>query len=92
MGKNKQPSKEGGIKIIDPRRIDYTYGSDDNIFNIKSSLGAEKNNQNNDSSKKPKTKKDIQQIRHNLARNAKIRSKGRITGGQSMQGHSSVYE
>lgn len=89
MGKNKEPSKEGRIKIIDPRRIDYTYRSDDNI---KSSLDIEKNNQNNGSSKKPKTKKDIQRIRHNLARDAKIRDKGRMTGGQSMQGHSSVYE
>ena len=86
MGKNKQPSKEGGIKIIDPRRIDYTYRSDGNI---KSSLDIEKN-KNNGSSKKPKTKKDIQRIRHDLARDSKIRNKGRMTGGQSMQGHSSI--
>jgi len=23
MGKNSQPDREGGIKIIDPKRIDY---------------------------------------------------------------------
>ena len=34
MGKNKQRYKGGGIKILDPRRIDYTYT--DNTFNINS--------------------------------------------------------
>ena len=43
-------------------------------------------------SKKSKTEKDTQQLRYDPTMNTKIRTKGRITGGQSKQGHSSVYE
>jgi hypothetical protein len=89
MGKNKQPSKEGGIKIIDPRRIDYTYRSDGNI---KSSLDIKKNIQNNGSSKKPKTKKIFSEYDIILQGMQRSDTKERMTGGQSMQGHSSVYE
>jgi hypothetical protein len=93
MGKNKQPSK-GGIKIIDPRRIDYTYTDNNSVFNIKfffrsTSSG---NGEYDDDTKKSKTKKDIQHLRYDLTKNTKIRTKGRVTGGQSKQGHSSVYE
>jgi hypothetical protein len=41
---------------------------------------------------KKKTEKDIQRIRHDVTKKANIRNKGRIIGGQSKQGHSSVYE
>jgi hypothetical protein len=45
---------------------------------------------NIDSSKKSNT--DIERMRYDITKNAKIRTKGRIAGGQSKQGHSSVYE
>jgi hypothetical protein len=85
MGKNKRRSKGGGIKILDPRRIDYTYT--DNTFNINSL----ENGKYGDS-KKSKTEKDIHNLRYSPTKNTKMRTKGRITGGQSKQGHSSVYE
>jgi hypothetical protein len=88
MGKNKQPSKEGGIKTIDPRRIDYTYTDNTGVFDIKSSV----NGKYNDDSKESKTKKDIHHLRYSHTKNTKMRTKGRIIGGQSRQGHSSVYE
>lgn len=89
MGKNKQPSKRGGIKILDPRRIDYTYTDNINVFDIKSSSD---NGKNNDDSKKSKTEKDTHHLRYSPTKNTKMTTKGRITGGQSKQGHSSVYE
>ncbi len=85
MGKNKQPSKGGGIKILDPRRIDYTYTDNTSAFDIKSS----DNGKYNDDSKESKIKKDIHHLRYS---HTKMRTKGRIIGGQSKQGHSSVYE
>jgi hypothetical protein len=88
MGNNHH--KEKGIKIIDPKNIDYTFTDKDDPFNIKSSRSDEKNI---GSSGKSKTeRKDIDRLRHNIAKDTKIRTKGRITGGQSKQGHSSVYE
>ena len=89
MGKNNLQPKDIGIKIVDRRRTDYTYTGDDSQFNIQSSLNDEKNN---DTSKKSKTERDVERLRHDVAKNSKIRNKGRITGGQSKQGHSSVYE
>ena len=86
MRKNNQPNKKGGIKIVDPKRIDYTYTNKDNLFDTKSSSV---NREYSDGPKKTKTEKDIQSLRFDLT---KIRTKGRITGGQSKQGHSSVYE
>ena len=88
MGKNKQPSKGGGIKILDPRRIDYTYTDNTSVFDIKSSSD---NGKYNDDSKS-KTEKDIHHLRYSPTKNTKMRTKGRITGGQSKQDHSSVYE
>jgi hypothetical protein len=85
MGKNKQRSKGGGIKILDSRRIDYTYT--DNTFNINSL-----ENGKYEDSKKSKTEKDIHKLRYSPTKNTKMRTKGRITGGQSKQGHSSIYE
>jgi hypothetical protein len=89
VGKNKEPSKGGGIKILDPRRIDYTYTDNTSVFDIKSSSD---NGKYNDDSKKSKTKKDIHHLRYSPPKNTKMGTKGRITGGQSKQGHSSVYE
>jgi hypothetical protein len=89
MGKNNRYHKEREIRILDPRRIDYTYTNDYSIIDIKSPLDDGKYK---DGSKKSKTEKDTQQLRHDPTMNTKIRTKGRITGGQSKQGHSSVYE
>ena len=89
MGKNNRYHKERGIRIVDPRRVDYTYTDDYGMFDIKSPSDDGKYK---DGSKKSKTEKDTQQLRHDPIMNTKIRTKGRITGGQSKQGHSSVYE
>ena len=89
MGKNNH-RKERQIKIVDPKKIDYTYTGKDDPFNFKSSYSNEKNIE---SSKKSNTeKKDVDRIRYDIAKNTKIRTKGRIAGGQSKQSHSSVYE
>jgi hypothetical protein len=90
MGKNNH-HKEKGIKIIDPKKIDYTFTDKDDLFDIKrSSYTKEKNI---DSSDKSKIKgEDINRLRHDITTDSKIRTKGRVVGGQSKQGHSSVYE
>jgi hypothetical protein len=90
MGKNNY-HKERGIKILDPKNIDYTFTGKDALLDIKSSSYS--NEENIDSSRKSnKEKKDIDKLRYDIAKNTKMRTKGRITGGQSKQGHSSVYE
>lgn len=82
--------KERQIKIVNPKKIDYTYTGKDDPFNFKSS---DSNEKNIDSSKKSNTKKrDIDRIRYDIAKNTKIRTKESIAGGQSKQSHSSVYE
>ncbi|HZA65292.1 MAG TPA: hypothetical protein VE573_20625, partial [Nitrososphaeraceae archaeon] len=70
MGKNKQPSKGGGIKILDPRRIDYTYTDNTSVFDIKSSSD---NGKYNDDSKS-KTEKDIHHLRYSPTKNTKMRT------------------
>jgi hypothetical protein len=89
MGKNNY-RKEKELKIVNPRKIDYTFTGKDDPVNIKSSsYGDEKSI---DSSKKSNIeKKDIDRIRYDIAKNTKLRTKGRLVG-QSMQSHSSVYE
>jgi hypothetical protein len=82
-----EPPKRRGIRIVDPRKIGYTYIVDDNGFKINSSVDDKDN-----SALKKKTEKDIQRIRHDITKKENIRNKGRITGGQSKQGVSSVYE
>jgi hypothetical protein len=63
--------------------VDHTCAGDDNLLNIKFSLDDENNSQNNDGSRKFNAGKEIQRIRHSIAKNAKIRNNIRITGGQS---------
>jgi hypothetical protein len=90
MGKNNH-HKEKGIKIIDPKKIDYTFTDNDDLFDIKRSSYADE--KNIDSSDKSKIKgKGIDRLRHDTTTDTKIRTKGRVVGGQSKQGHSSVYE
>jgi hypothetical protein len=60
------------------------------LLDIKSS---NTNEENIDPPRKSnKEKKDIDRLRYDIAKDTKMRTKGRITGGQSKQGHSSVYE
>ncbi len=90
LGKNNH-HKVKGIKIIDPKKIEYTYTSKDDLFNVKSSSYSDEKNIG--SSGKSKTeRKDIDRLRHDITKNTKIRTKGRVVGGHSKQGHSSVYE
>jgi hypothetical protein len=90
MGNNNH-HKEKGIKIIDPKKIDYTFTGKNDPFNIKSSpYSGEKNI--GLSGKSKTERKDIDRIRHDISKDTKIRTKGRVVGGQSKQGHSSVYE
>ena len=61
MGKNNH-SKERRIKIVDPKKIDYTYKGKDELFSTKSTLYS--NEKNIYSSQRSKTeKKDIDLIR-----------------------------
>jgi hypothetical protein len=89
MDKNNRYHNESGIRILDPRRIDYTYTNDHSVFDIKSPSDDGKYK---DDSRKSKTEKDTQQLRYDPTMNTKMRTKGRITEGQSKQGHSSIYE
>jgi hypothetical protein len=90
MGKNDH-YKEKGIKILDPKNVDYTFAGKDALLDIKSSTYT--NEKSMDSSKRSnKEKKDVDRLRYDIAKTTKMRTKGRIAGGQSKQGHSSVYE
>jgi hypothetical protein len=89
MGKNNHHN-EKGIKIIDPKKIDYTFTDNDDPFIKSPSYNDEKNV---DSSSKSKVeRKNLDRLRHDFKKDTKIRTKGRVVGGQSEQGHSSVYE
>ena len=91
MGKKNHRLKEKGIKIIDPKKIDYTYTGKDDLLDIQSALYS--NEKSIDTSKKSNIeKKEIDRIRHDIVKNTKLRAKGRLAGGQSKQSHSSVYE
>ena len=82
--------KEKGIKILDPKKIDYTYTGKDDLLDIKPSSS---DGENMDSPRKSSTEKnDFKQIRYVTTKDTKIRTKGRLTSGQSKQSHSSVYE
>jgi hypothetical protein len=90
MGKDNH-RKEKGIKIIDPKKVDYTFTDKDDLFDIKSS--SYNDEKNIGLSGKSKTeRKNIDRLRHDMTKDTKIRTKGRVVGGQSKQGHSSVYE
>lgn len=88
MGKNNH-RREKGIKIIDPKKIDYTFT--EHYFNIKSS--SYNDGRKLGSTGKSKTERmDINRLRHDITKDTKIRTKGRVSGGQAKQSHSSVYE
>ena len=56
MGKNNH-RKEWRIKIVDPKRIDYTYKGKDELFSTRSTLYS--NEKNIYSSQRSKTKRSI---------------------------------
>jgi hypothetical protein len=87
LGKNNHQE----IKILDLKKIDYTYTCKDDLFDIKSSSYSDEKNIDS-SSRSNKEKKDVKRKRHDITKNTKIRARGRIAGGQSKQSHSSVYE
>jgi hypothetical protein len=76
---------------MDPKKVDYTFTDKDDPFNIKSSSYSD--GKNIGSSGRSNTgRKDIDRLRHDITKDTKIRNKGRVVGGHSKQGHSSVYE
>jgi hypothetical protein len=69
MGKNSY-NKESRIKIVDPKKIDYTYTGHETIFNIESPLDNSKNR--NES----KINKNDWRLRYDT-KNSEITTKGR---------------
>jgi hypothetical protein len=61
MGKNNRCHKERGIRIVDPKSIDYTYTDDHSLSDFKSPSDDGKYK---DDPKKSKTEKDTQQLRY----------------------------
>ena len=93
-GRKKISRKKGEVKIIGSKSLDYTF-LDNDFLNLKYTNISHKNdedNSNNVAPKDSKINKDIQRINKTDFEIAKSRYKGRITGGQSRQSHSSVYE
>lgn len=86
--------KDDRVKIIDSKSLDYTF-VDNDWSNLKFTTNiSHKNNvdnSNNVTPKDPKINKDISTWMSKRFTD-KSRYKGRITGGQSKQSHSSVYE
>jgi len=94
MAKKKISRKKGEVKIIGSKSVDYTF-LDNDLLNVKStniSHKKDEDNSNHVTQKDSKITKDIQRINKTDSEIAKSRYKGRITGGQSRQSHSSVYE
>jgi hypothetical protein len=75
--------KKGEVKIIGSKSLDYTFLDNDFLNHKYTNIVAPKNS---------KINKDIQRINKTDLEIAKSRYKGRITGGQSRQSHSSIYE
>jgi hypothetical protein len=94
MAKKKISRKKGEVKIIGSKSFDYTF-LDNDLLNVKStniSHKKDEDNCNHVTQKDSNITKDIQRINKTDSEIAKSRYKGRITGGQSRQSHSSVYE
>ncbi len=96
MAKKKISKKESvGVKIIASKNIDYTF-LDSDLLNLKTTTIGHNNNDrdntNNVAQKSSKINNDIQRVRQVDLEITRSRYKGRTTGGQSKQNHSSVYE
>jgi K+-transporting ATPase c subunit len=86
--------KKDEVKIIGSKSLDYTFLDDDFLKLKYTNISHKKDedNSNNVVPKNSKINKDIQRINKTDSEISKSRYKGRITGGQSRQSHSSVYE
>jgi hypothetical protein len=94
MAKKKISRKKGEVKIIGSKSFDYTF-LDNDLLNVKYtniSHKKDEDNSNNVVPKDSKINKGIQRINKTDSEISKSRYKGRITGGQCRQSHSSVYE
>jgi hypothetical protein len=86
--------KKDEVKIIGAKSLDYTF-LDDDFLKLKYTNISHKKDEDNSNNVVPKDSKinnDIQRINKTDSGISKSRYKGRITGGQSRQSHSSVYE
>jgi hypothetical protein len=86
--------KKDEVKIIGSKSLDYTF-LDDDFLKLKYTNISHKKDEDNSNNVVPKDSKinnDIQRINKTDSVISKSRYKGRITGGQSRQSHSSVYE
>jgi hypothetical protein len=86
--------KKDEVKIIVSKSLDYTF-LDDDFLKLKYTNISHKKDEDNSNNFVPKDSKinnDIQRINKTDSEISKSRYKGRITGGQSRQSHSSVYE
>ena len=86
--------KKDEVKIIGSKSLDYTFLDDDFLKLKYTNISHKKDedNSNNVVLKDSKINNDIQRINKTDLEISKSRYKGRITGGQSRQSHSSVYE
>ena len=86
--------KKDEVKIIGSKSLDYTFLDDDFLKLKYTNISHKKDedNSNNVVAKDSKINNDIQRINKTDSEISKSRYKGRITGGQSRQSHSSVYE
>lgn len=86
--------KKDEVKIIGSKSLDYTF-LDDDLLKLKYTNISHKKNEDNSNNVVPKDSKinnDIRRINITDSEISKSHYKGRITGGQSRQSHSSVYE
>jgi hypothetical protein len=86
--------KDDRVKIIGSKSLDYTFIDNDSSnlkFTTNISHKKDEDNSNNVPPKESKINKDISTWMSKRFTD-KSRYKGRITGGQSKQSHSSVYE
>ena len=86
--------KKDEVKIIGSKSLDYTFLDDDFLKLKYTNISHKKDedNGNNVVPKDPKINNDIRRINKTDSEISKSHYKGRITGGQSRQSHSSVYE
>jgi hypothetical protein len=78
--------KRKEIKIVNENKLNYTF-VDTGFSDTKKELDG-----NEDNKRSSNTEKELIKTRSIDSKNSKIRNKNRITGGQNLQGHSSVYE
>ena len=94
LEKKKIRKKEDRVKIIDQKSLDYTFVDNDWSNHKFPTDISHKNNVDNSNNVPPKNSKINKDISTWMSKRFtdKSRYKGRITGGQSKQSHSSVYE